>query len=121
MAPVLEFTIKGQAPSFGNYRHKKYPPKGKAHPYIRLAEYKEKVRDKAKRAKPAVRSRGAKGEPKAVNIYAVNQRCDADNIRKGVKDAMQGIFYENDKTIGGAEWPIKDRKQKAHVRIEVVW
>jgi Holliday junction resolvase RusA-like endonuclease len=114
-------TFRGQAPSFANYRHKKYPEKGKEHPYKKLADYKKRVKKKAKEAAPAIRAQGATGEPKAVDIYAVNQRADADNIRKGIKDAMQGVFYDNDKTIGGAEWPIKDPKQKAHVRVEVVW
>jgi Holliday junction resolvase RusA-like endonuclease len=111
-------TFWSQAPSFANYRHKKYPPKGKEHPYKRLADYKHRVKTKAKKAKPSIH---AKGEPREVNIYAVNQRADADNIRKGIKDAMEGVFYENDKMIGGSEWPIKDKSQKAHVTVEVVW
>jgi len=119
--PTLTLRLNGQAPSFANYRHKKFPPRGKEHPYKKLADYKARVAKQARKAKPHLSQMGCRGEPYAVNVIAVNQRADADNIRKGIKDAMEKIFYDNDKTIGGSEWPVKDPKEKAHVIVEVVW
>lgn len=120
---AVSFIIRGQAPSKGNYRHVKpwKVPKGKVHPWTRIKEFEKRVAQKGMALKTAARRAGCKGEPTLVRTICVNQRADAGNISKGVLDALEGIYYNNDKLIGDDARPVKDPKQKAHVQVVIVW
>lgn len=120
---AVSFVIKGQCPSKGNYRHVKpwKVPKGRQHPWTRIKNFEAEVAKKGMGLKPAARRAGCRGEPTLVRTICVNQRADAGNVSKGVLDALEGIYYNNDKLIGDDARPVKDPEQEAHVRVEIVW
>lgn len=134
---IYKFEISGRAVPQGRPRLTTINGYPRAYDPPKSREYKERVRECAMRVKPLKPFDGAlrlnvveyreipKSWSKVKRADALNHRIDpitkpdTDNILKGIKDALKGIFWNDDAQV------VDDRIQKIYsdsprVEVEVI-
>lgn len=113
----LQFTYRGQAPSKSNFRWNSKDGKRR---WKRIRAFEDAIGWKALQAAGGSKLRETLGKQVSVEIVAVNQAADNDNIAKSILDGLEGVIFANDKDAAVSVTPAKDEGE-AYVQITVEW
>lgn len=116
MSRSITITVPGQAPSKSNYRHHSKDWRKK---WKRIKGFEEAV-GKAAIAAGAKQMRRKYNGSVHVHTATYKQRIDPSNAEKAIHDALQGICYDNDKTISNSCEAKRD-KGKARIVITITF
>lgn len=115
--PAVRFCYRGQAPSKSNFRR---GGKDWRRRWQRIKSFEEAVGWRALQAGGAGMLRRSAEYRCRVDITAVNQRADPDNITKSVLDALEGVCFVNDREVASSVRPLKDSGD-AYLAVTVRW
>ncbi len=107
MAAQTSFEWRGQAPSKANFR---WSGKDRHSRWARIAAFEQQIGMAGICADAKSLNRHApEGSRCVVEVACFNQRCDPDNIKKGLLDGLEKAgCIPNDRAVDGRAWPEKD-------------
>ena len=100
----VTFTVPGKPVGLNSAYKRAGTTKGRKGFYMTKAAvaFKEHIRARAMLAdRPAMAAIKAHGGPYFVEIETYNCRHDADSPTKFILDALEGLYYENDRKVYG--------------------
>lgn len=113
----IQFCYRGQAPSKSNFRWNSKDGKQR---WKRIKAFEDSIGWKALQAAGGSKLRETLGKRVSVEIVAVNQRIDPDNVAKSCLDGLEGVMFANDKDVAVSVRPERDDGD-AYVQITVKW